>query len=94
MEERPGGRRVIGQFSRMLRCEPAPGKHLRCLPGQRLCRIGRAIKNRNGNRREECLPVFPLRELDQIVSTHDPDESFFGKTGLNSAHAVDGEPGV
>jgi hypothetical protein len=68
-----------------------PGKTLRCQLSQSCATVGRACENRNGNTRENRLPMLPMADLREIVGAHQPDEIDSRPTPLQRGKCVGSE---
>jgi hypothetical protein len=74
-QEHPGGRDQIGEASSRLGRHPPAGIPFRRQLGQSFKTIGRAGEDCNGNAREDLVPMLPVADLRQVVSTHQPYET-------------------
>lgn len=70
--------------------QPAAGIAFCRRARQCLKRIGWAVEYRNGNGFKDLDPLAPFGDLDQVVGTHDPDESIVRVALSETAQGVDG----
>ena len=74
-KERPSRRRERCQRAGPTCADSACGKRPSCLCGQCFVRIRRTRENGNDHRVKNFPPALPTVELDQIVRSHQPNES-------------------
>jgi len=89
-QERPGRRLDLAETWRFPD-NTRPGKTLRCQPSQGFLTVRRACKNRNGNTRENALPILPVADLREIVGPHQPHKIDSRPARLQRGECVDGE---
>ena len=88
MEKYPGRRPAFDKIGGLARAKLEARKCLRRLSGERIERIGRAVKNGNGNQIEDSGPAPPAGHLGQVVGPHQPYELDPGKGEFHGRQCV------
>ncbi len=98
VEKHPGRRRHQRETARRRDRDACPGEAVCGDPRERRQRGAGAIENRDRHGAEDVLPPLPMRQLDEVVATHQPDKSGARKAPAQHLQRVGGvgraEPGL